>query len=37
MRKAENQLLNERIKAVNNTTEISIWKRETWINQLVSI
>ena len=37
MRKAEKQLLNERITAINNAIQITSWERGTFINQLVSI
>ena len=37
IRKTKRQLLNERIGAISNTTEISTWERDTCINQLVNM
>ena len=36
IKRAEKQLLNERIRTINNAIEISSWQRDTCISQLVS-
>ena len=35
--RAEKQLLNERIRAISNTTEVNSWERDACINQLENV